>query len=288
MKHQRPISILSCMIAGLALLAAICGLLPGQGVGYEFQSLHGQMVSIYGRGLYGSDSVSMATQAMGQDIITIFLGVPLLLISLHLARKGLMKGKLFLTGALGYFLYTYTSYSFCSMYNSFFLIDVVLMSMSFFAFTLSMMSFDMAELTHCFSKKLPVKLIGGLLIFIASLLCLMWLKMILTPLLAGGVPVKLEHYTTLPIQGLDLGFIIPVAILSGILLIKRNPFGYLLATVITIKETAMLVAITAMIVMQAMQGVPLDLVEVMVFAVFDLVIIACLVFIMKNITEPEA
>lgn len=287
MKYRKSISLLSVMIAVLSLIAAVRGVLPGQGSGYEFESLHGQMVSIYARGLYQNDSVSVAMQGIGQDIVTIILGVPLLIIALYLARKGLIKGKLLLTGTLGYFLYTYASYSFLSMYNSFFLIYVALMSMSFFAFTLSMMSFDMKSLPSNFSDKLRVKVIGGLLIFIACVLGLMWLKMILTPLISGTVPAQLEHYTTLTIQALDLGFVIPAAILSGVLLIKREAFGYLLATVMTIKETTLLAAITVMIITQAAAGLQVGTATISVFLIFDLIIIACLLLIMKNVKETE-
>lgn len=287
MKYRKSISLLSVMIAVLALIAAVRGVLPGQGSGYEFESLHGQVVSIYARGLYQNDSVSVAMQGIGQDIVTIIVGVPLLIIALYLARKGLIKGKLLLTGTLGYFLYTYASYTFLSMYNSFFLVYVALMSMSFFAFTLSMMSFDMKSLPSNFSDKLPVKAIGGLLIFIACVLGLMWLKMILTPLISGTVPAQLEHYTTLTIQALDLGFVIPAAILSGVLLIKREAFGYLLATVMTIKETTLLAAITVMIITQAAAGLQVGTATISVFLIFDLIIIACLLLIMKNVKETE-
>jgi hypothetical protein len=65
---------------------------------------------------------------------------PEVIISLIVANKNSLKGRLLLTGTLGYFLYTYTSYSFLSMYNSFFLIYVSIMSLSFFAFIINITS----------------------------------------------------------------------------------------------------------------------------------------------------
>lgn len=287
MKYKKSISILTVLIAVFSLIAAIYGILPGQGSNFDFTSLNGQTVTIHGKGLYQNDSASVAAQAIGQDIVTIVLGIPLLLISLYLTRTGRIKGKLLLTGTLGYFLYTYVSYSFLSMYNSFFLIYIAIMSMSFFAFTLSMMSFNLESLNLNFSGRMPVKLVGGLLIFIACILGLMWLKMIITPLISGAIPSALEHYTTLTIQALDLGFVVPTAILSGILLIKRRSFGYLLATVMTIKETALLAAITAMIVSQAAAGIQVGGAVIAAFSLFDVIIIACLIIIIRNVKENE-
>ncbi|HZW82384.1 MAG TPA: hypothetical protein VFF14_03040, partial [Candidatus Deferrimicrobium sp.] len=231
--------------------------------------------------------VAMAAQAKGQDIVTIILGIPLLLVSLYLSRKGLLKGRLLLTGTLGYFLYTYMSYSFYSMYNSLFLIDVILMSVCFYAFTLSMMSFDLQNLSSHFNEKLPVKFIGGFLIFTAAAIGMMWLGMIIPPLTSGTLPSALEHYTTLVIQAMDLGFVVPTAIISGILLIKRKVFGYLLASVVIIKESTMLTAITVMIIEQAYAGVQMGLAALVMFPLFNLLTIYCLVLVLKNVKELQ-
>jgi hypothetical protein len=160
MKNKKAIHLLVYLITILSIGAASYAIFSNQGAGvYEYRSIFGKTVSIYGRGLYKHDSVSMAAQAIAQDYVTLFLGVPLLILSLYLSRKGRLKGQLLLTGTLGYFLYTYASYSFLSMYNSLFLVYVILMSASFFAFTLAMMSFEVSKLNLFFKEKLPVKLI---------------------------------------------------------------------------------------------------------------------------------
>ena len=99
-----------------------------------FLAISGEAVDLYGRGLYHNDSVSGASQIRAQDIVTLLVGIPLLTVSFILSNKKSLKGKLLLTGTMGYFLYTYTSYSFLVMYNKFFLMYVVLMSLSFFCF----------------------------------------------------------------------------------------------------------------------------------------------------------
>jgi hypothetical protein len=272
----------------LSLAASAYGIFSSQGPGeHQYKSLNGQTVSIYGQGLYKNDSVSMAAQAKGQDIVTMIVGIPLLIVSLYLSRKGLLKGRLLLTGTLGYFLYTYISYSFLSMYNSLFLIDVILMSASFYAFTLSMMSFDIQNLSSHFNENLPVKFIGGFLIFTATAIGMMWLGIIIPPLTNGTLPSSLEHYTTLVIQAMDLGFVVPTAIISGILLIKRKAFGYLLASVVIIKASTMLTAISVMIIEQAYAGVQMGLVALVMFPVFNLLTIYCLVLILRNIKELQ-
>jgi len=288
MKFKKSISRLVLLIAILALAASIYGIFSSQGKGqYDFKTIHDTSVTIYGKGLYQYDSISVASQAVAQDIVTLFLGVPLLILSLYLFRKGSLKGKLLLAGTIAYFLYTYTSYSFFSMFNRFFLIDVILMSTSFFAFVLTMMSFDINNLSAYFSEKLPVKFVGGLLIFIGSVFGLMWLGTVAPSIMSGTTPTGLEHYTTLVIQAMDLGFVVPTAFLAGILLIKRKPFGYLLSSIVTVKAITMLTALTAMVINQMLAGVEVNFAVLILIPVLNIIIIYSLYLIMKNIKEPK-
>lgn len=289
MKFKKTISWLVFCIVVLALIASIIGLFSNQGSGeYEFKSIHGETVNIYGKGIYQYDSVSMVAQGKAQDVVTIVLGIPLLIVSLYLSRKGSLKGRLLLTGTLGYFLYTYMSYVYLWMYNPLFLVYVILMSTSFFAFTLCMMSFNLEKLSLHFSKSMPVKFVGGFQVTFAILLTLLWLGRIIPSLIKGTAPLGLEHYTTLVIQGMDLGFIVPVAFLSGVLVLKRKPLGYLLSSVIIIKGLTMGTAITAMIIGMINAGVKVSIVEIAMFPIVNLIIIYCLILIFKSINEKEA
>lgn len=286
MKNKQAISLLVLFIAVCSLIVTTYAILSTNGPGeYKYKSLYDSTVMIYGKGLYQHDSVTMASQAIAQDYVTLILGVPLLLISLVLARKGLLRGRLLLTGTLGYFLYTYASYSFLSMYNSMFLVYVWLMSASFFAFTLSLMSFDISSLKQQFNEKFPVKSIGSFLITVSALFGLMWLGKVVSPLLNHNQPEGLEHYTTFVIQALDLGFVIPIGVLAGILLIKRKPFGYLLAAVMAMKDVTLLTALTAMIILQIQAEVPINPAVIAFVVLTNIITLYIMVLIMKNVKE---
>ncbi|MDX8366380.1 hypothetical protein [Cytobacillus sp. IB215665] len=287
MKHAKLIKMLVILIIVLSLISSVYGVFSNQGPGqFEFMSVRGETVTVQGNGLYQYDSISIASQAIAQDIVTIVVGIPLLIISLYMSRKGLLKGDILLTGTLGYFLYTYTSYSFLSMYNPFFLIYVLLMSAAFFAFTLAMTSFDLKKLSSSvFDNQFPTKFVGGFLLFIGVAVGLMWLGRIVPALIDNSIPIGLEHYNTLVIQALDLGFLVPISILSGYLVLRKNSFGYLLASIVTVKGITMLTAITGMIISQLLSGVHVSISEIILFPLFNVVIIYCLFLILKNIDE---
>lgn len=287
-KYKKSINIIVILIALLSIIACFAGLFSGGGPGeYEFKSINNEVIKIYGTGLYKNDSVSVAAQGIAADFITLVMGIPLLLISLLFANKNSLRGRLLLTGTIGYFLYTYMSYTFLWMYNKFFILYVVLMSLSLYGFILSMMSFEVERISSNFKKSLPVKFLGGFQLFIAFAIAMLWLGKIAPSILQDAVPVGLEHYTTLVIQGMDLGIIVPTAVVSGILIIKRKPFGYLLSSVIILKGITMLTAISAMMINMAMHSVKMSIVEVIVFPMFTLLAVVSLIVLMKNITTPQ-
>ncbi len=116
---------LSVLIAILSLIAAGFGLCwQTDGQPYQFQTLRGETVSIFGQGLYRYDTTSFAVQAQAQDLVTLGLGLPLLVSATFLYARGSLRGRLLLSGTLAYFLYTYTSYALGVAYNPLFLIYV--------------------------------------------------------------------------------------------------------------------------------------------------------------------
>src|SRR5713101_5297392 len=89
---------------------------------YPITSFRGEKVTINGHGLYFYDTASTAAQIQGNDLITLVVGLPLLVVATWLAFLGSLRGKLLLTGTLGFFLYTYMSMSVLAAYNALFLL----------------------------------------------------------------------------------------------------------------------------------------------------------------------
>ena len=265
MKNYKTLFILVIMILILSAMVSIAGILTSQNPEYyTFTSITKETVTIYGTGIYKNDSVSVVAQGIASDMVTLFLAIPATAIALYLSNKNSFRAQLTLTGLIGYFLYTYTSYTFLWSYNPLFIVYTLLMSLSLFAFIIAMTSFNLTTITHRFSDKFPIRLISGYLIAISILLSLLWLGK-LAPTFGGAVPVGLEHYTTLVIQGMDLGFIVPAGLITAYLLIKRKALGYLLSSVLIVKGIAMLIAISMMIVNMMLQGVDVGWIEIVMF-----------------------
>ncbi|GAB4461758.1 MAG: hypothetical protein Kow0070_19850 [Anaerolineales bacterium] len=284
----------------LAFFAALTGILPAEGTPYPLTNFRGEQVTINARGLYYWDTVSSAAQMQANDLVTLVLGLPLLAVSFWLTLRGSLRGRLLLAGTLGFILYTYVTMCFGAAYNALFLVYVALFSLSLFAFVLVMMTFDLPTLPVHFSDKLPRGWIAGLLFFAAAFLSFAWLGRILPTLawdslslwepLQGalqrggvrGIPA-LDNTTSMFIQAMDLGLIVPLCGLSGVLLLRRKPWGYLLASVALMKFLTMGTAVSLMALNMARLGVPVSAVEVGVFPALALANLLMVTLLLRNI-----
>jgi hypothetical protein len=268
----------------LAFIAALAGLWPGDGQPYALTNFRGEDVTLNARGLYYWDTVSSTAQMQANDLVTLVLGLPMLGVSFWQTRRGTLRGRLLLTGTLAFILYTYITMCFGAAYNQLFLVYVALFSLSLFAFILSMMSFDLKTLPAHFSEKLPRGWIAGLLFFAAAFLSLAWLGRIAATFAPNTIPA-LENTTSMFIQAMDLGIIVPLCVLSGILLLRRHAWGYLLASVGLMKFLTMGVAVSLMSLNMVRVGVPISAVEIVVFPIIALANIVMVALLLRNIKE---
>lgn len=266
----------------LALVAALAGLWHAEGAPYPYTTLRGEQVTINARGLYYWDTVSSAAQMQANDLVTLVVGLPLLAASFILARRGSLRGRLLLTGTLGFVLYTYMSMCFGAAYNPLFLVYVALFGLSLYAFILCMMSFDLAALPARFSARLPRWMIAGALFVVAAFLALAWLGRIAATAAPGAIPI-LENTTSLFIQAMDLALIVPLCVLAGVLLLRRSAWGYLLASVGVLKFITIGLAVSLMGLNQARVGVAISPVELAVFPLITLVNLALAVALLRNV-----
>jgi len=272
------------LIIVLAFIAALAGLWPGEGQPYPLTSFRGEEVTINARGLYYWDTVSSAAQMQANDLVVLVLGLPLLAVSFWLTLRGSLRGRLLLTGTLGFILYTYITMCFGTAYNKFFLVYVALFGLSLYAFILSMMSFDLETLPVHFSERLPRRSIAALLFFTAAFLTLAWLGRIVPTIFEDQIPA-LDNTTSMFIQAMDLGIIIPLCVLAGVLLLRRSAWGYLLASVGLMKFLTMGIAVSLMGLNMARVGVPVSGVELVVFVGIALVNLVMVALLLRSIED---
>lgn len=221
---------LSALIVVLASVSAGLGLFWQEGEGpLTFTTLRGQTVRMYGRGLYRHDTLFIGAGNKGVAAVVLALGVPLLILSALLYRRGSLRGALLLLGTLAYFLYVHASMALGAAYNPLFLAYVALFSASLFAFVLAFASIDRQVLPSHFGPRLPRRGLAFFMFACGLVTLCVWLGPLLLSLLQGQPPKLLASYTTMVTEALDLSIITPATFLSGVLLLRGAPLGYLTA-----------------------------------------------------------
>jgi len=284
MKQKRTILILVLCIISLSVITTSSGIFTHQGNGpYEYESIRGKSVEIFGRGVYHHMSADVAIQGISQDYITLFIGIPLLLVSLLGYLKNSIRFHFLLAGTLGYFFVTFLFYTAMAMYNVLFICYVTLLGLSFWGLTLSIYSFDVAEIPEQFSEKTPHKLVGGFLIFNSIAIAILWMSIVIPPLVDGTIyPDELQHYTTLIVQGFDLGLLLPISFILGFLLSRGKSVGFLFATIYIVFLSILMTALTAKIIAMSMNEVNV-IPAIFIIPTINIFTIICAFLMIKSI-----
>jgi hypothetical protein len=259
----RSVVLLCALVAFLALVASAVGLFWQPGASpVSFTTVHGQTVQLYGNGIYRHDTLFTGAANRGTDAATLFVGVPLLMVALVLARRASLRGRLLLIAALAYFLYVYASVALGAAYNELFLVYIALFSASLFAFVRCLTSIDLRSLASRLSPRMPRLGPAAFLLASGVLTLGIWLSELVGPLVTGQPPKLLGSYTTIVTDVLDLGVITPALVLVGVLVLRRAPIGYLLSFALLGIIVVLGPAIAAATVSQLSSGVSFTIAEV--------------------------
>jgi hypothetical protein len=239
-------------------MAAAAGLFIREGgTPFQFTTLHGQTVQIFGQGLYQKDTLFMGAGFKGQDAVALFLGVPLLLIATVLYQRGSLTGLLVLTGTLGYFLYLYASMALGAAYNPLFLVYILIFSACIFAFIQVFYASYLAVTANGIPEDL---LRRSLTIFMGVAGCVtlvVWCAPLIAALVNGNPPERMDSYTTMVTYVLDLAIIVPATFLSATYVHRRHPLGYVIAMPLLTLIILLAPQITLSTIIQKSAGVPL-------------------------------
>ncbi len=231
---RKPVVILSTLIAVLAAFASLGGLVLN--------------------GLY-RDNAFVTTTWLGNDAITLFLAVPILVTAIIFAQRGSLRASLVWMGALDYMLYNYAFYLFGAAFNWFFLLYTALLALSILALLFGLVHLDVDGISRLTRKQMPVKWIGGYFLFVALGLGTVYLIQSIGFIVTGNLPaiITISGHPTNVVFALDLTLLVPWLILGAFWLIKRQPWGYVIAGILNIKGPlyTLVLAVNSILVVNA-------------------------------------
>ena len=161
------------------------------------------------------------------------------------------------------------------------------MTLSFYGLVICIISLLHSDIIESLKEKLSVK---GLRIF---LLCsgiaifLMWTGRILPTIGKDIAPAGLDNCTTLVIQAMDLGIIVPACFVISHLLKIKNKLGYILGPVIIVKAVTLVTAVFAMAVYMKISGIEVAAAEFIIFGIMCVLSFFYFFKIMRMIGKNE-
>ncbi len=189
----------------------------------------------------------------GNDWLTLAVAVPLLVASLLLSRRGSVRGLLLWLGTLGYGAYNYAYYMLGAALNAFFPLYVVALLVSVATLILALSRIEVAQVAACFRPKTPVRVVGGYLVFVASGLSLVWMGTWAAYIFAGRpTPVEPEAFKL--VAALDTAVMVPALALGGILLWRRNAWGYVVAAIASVQGSLYLLVLSINSAVEILRG----------------------------------
>ena len=159
---------------------------------------------------------------IANDLVNLVIGLPMLLGSMWLTRRGKLVGLLVWPGALLYVLYNYIAYVFGMSFNLFTFVYLVLVLLSPYCILVLLKSIDKKFVQEQLSAGVPVRAAGWILVVFG----------VMFTVRAIGVIVEAStNQTMIPIS--EFGVLIADIIISilfvagGGLLLRRSSLGYI-------------------------------------------------------------
>ncbi len=281
--------LLSVLIFFLVLIATVAGIFyqtPGSPI--EYTTVRGEQVVFQGSGLYHYDPAPFAREGVVWDVINLFIGLPLFAVAIYLNQRNSLRGRLLLGGLLFYFSYVYvlamTGYSF----NRLFLVYVAIFALSAVTFFINLHDIDVGRLPAQISPRFPHRLFIGFTFIMGALLVFLWLGRIIPIMVNDQFPPDMAGMTTPVSQGFDLGMVVPLLLSTGILLWRRSPWGYLLASISLSYGLLMCITLPAWIAVPLIQDGKINPIEAGPFLVLSLVGLVLAGMFYGNVQEEKA
>jgi hypothetical protein len=235
---------------------------------------------LYGDVLYDPDPLILP-QLYGQDAISIIVGLPLLVGSTLMARRGSVRGLLLLMGAFFYVVYSYFFYVVGVRFNVLFLVYVAMVAASLYGLMGLLLSVDPSAIKARFDGRTPVRLIGGFLLAIASFFALMWIGTVVSSL-AAGTPLD---PVTRQVIVIDCTVLLPLMFIAGVSLWRDGVWGYTLGGLLLVKLATLGLTLVVNTILLMRLGQPVDASQAVAFAVVMVGALALLIPYLRGVQE---
>lgn len=192
------------------------------------------VTGLYTPEFYAREAPNWQVQSVGQDLVNLFLIVPVLICSAFLTYKKRKAVILVWGGVLLYLVYTFTIYCFAVHFNKLFIIYCFIWGLSFYGFSWFLFNLVKEHFPTEAFVTIPRLTTGIFFIILSVLFYLLWFFDIVTAMFNNQIPenVKETGLYTNPVHVLDISILLPGVLIIAVFLLKKKLLGFLLAPVL--------------------------------------------------------
>jgi hypothetical protein len=217
------------------------------------------------RTIYPSDDLHQAF--VPTDVSILFIGLPMLLVSMWLARRGKLIGLLLWPGALFFTFYNYLIYVLAMPLSVAFLLHLALVAFSTYTLIALLASIDAQAVQEALAGAVPERLAGGILAGLGLVFFLRALGVMIGAL-AGQAPITAAE---LALNSSDT-LISPASVVGGVLLWRRKAFGYVTGVGLLFQASMLFIGLIILLLLQPLiVDAPFALVDVLVVFAMGLI-----------------
>ena len=204
---------------------------------------------------------------VSNDVVNLFIGLPILLCSMWLTWRGKLIGLLFWPGALFFALYNYMIYVFAMPLNVAFLLHLALVTTSVYTLVGLVASIDGKAVRQRLTGAVPERFAGGVLAVLGLLFFLRAIG-VLVNALASQTPIA---ETELALNASDF-LIAPAWVIGGVLLWRRKELGYVTGLGLLFQASMLFIGLIVFLLLQPfLTAAPFALVDVVVIFTMGLI-----------------
>jgi hypothetical protein len=199
---------------------------------------------------------------LGQDIMSLVVGVPVLAAASWSARAGSVRALVVWMGALFYTAYSYYFYVAGAPFSPLFPAYVAVVSMSAYGALYLLFATDLPIVRARFAASLPVRATAAFLMGLALGFAVLWAALIAARAIAGH-DLDMVSRTVIALDGVVL---LPLLFMSGLWLRRREPLGFVVSGLLLVKTSLTFMTLLTATALTAAWGFSVDAAQTMAFS----------------------
>lgn len=205
--------------------------------------------------IYGAETELLVDAAAAQDVASIAIAVILIVVAVVATRNASLLARLAWCGLLAFVAYNAAIYCFSVHFGALFLAWTAVLGLSVFGLVATVAGVDRSALRPLVGTA-AATVLAWVLIAATAVFVVLWLSEIVPDLLAGRPSTSATQWQvpTNPVHVLDLALFLPAAAVGGVLLLRREPLGFLVGGPVLVWLILTCVPILLTPVMAAVRG----------------------------------